>query len=737
MRQHAQNRLVVIAAAIATALAPAGLASAAIAPEPDTHEPSTPIDDEATRLSASLADTLLEASSSGDTPIERAMNAADAALQHRLETGHALDDAARQGLSVQQSNLDHGQRALEIANDGDLGEMEQSIRLAQLGLAWQMRTLGLDAPRSTSAPSHTSPSEAIEALAERHEVHLDEATREDARALDELDPRTALALTDVLDAFLGLEGAAGDLALETDTAGTDAEQVEQVLAFVQRETPTTASDFEDLVDRPAPDRPVQAPEGLGEVFVHRIALLEATLGLEQALDADRGRSAPIVDEPGLLRIALSDGDTHYEEDYRLVVDADGQNTYHNNAGGTNLAGGDCPLSTDDVAVVSALLDLGGQDSEFGDPDDPYFCGSNGGGFGGPVGGQSVGVGLLVSSGGNDTYTSQTGGANGGGWGVGGGVGLGLTVDAAGEDTYESTFLGANGGGAAGFLGAIGIGVGLLVDGDGGDVFETGSYGTNGGAIEWGVGLVHGGLISAGGDDVVEARYFGTNGGTYTRSGGAGHAFLVNGAGANAYPGGSVGSNGGAHSRDDAPATSTAFLLDGTGGNSFSGTHQALNGGARWGSAVALLVSGEESDTFYTGNGVGANGGNHRGDPGTAILVNAGGDNRYIADDDFAVNGGAHGGSSHGVLYDLGGDDAYVVREDDQSVNGGVSESGCAVTIIFVCVPATSGLLLDGGGTDRYEDQAGGSGQDRTVVPKGMVGAQIDLVPSPEDVGSVG
>lgn len=735
MTRQIDHRLVVVAAALATALAPAGLASTAIGPGSNTlEETSTQATDATGGFQTGLVDALLDASATGDTPLKRAMNAADAALAHHLDDEARLGtDAAQRGLEVQRSNLDHARRALDIAGQEALSDMEESIRLAQLGLVWQMTNLDLEVEGPIEAPAHGSPSEAIAALADRHDVRLDADTREDARALDELEPRTASALTDVLDAFLGLETAAEELALETETAGPDSrEALERVLAFVEPEdAPTTSEAFEALAEPAATDLTVEPPAGLGDVFVHRIALLEATLELDRALDgADRGGgSGALVDEAGLLRIALSDGDTHYEDDYRFVIDADGENTYHNNAGGTNLVGGSCLASAEDDAVAAALIDLSGQDSEFGDPNDPYFCGSNGGGFGGGFEAQSVGVGLLVSDGGDDTYTSQTGAANGGGWGVGGGIGLGLAVDAAGNDTYASTFLGANGGGAAGFFADIGVGVGLLVDGGGDDVFESGSYGTNGGAIEWGVGLIHGGLISAGGDDVLEARFFGTNGGVYTRAAGAGHGFIVNADGANTYAGGGVGSNGGAHARNGAPAVSTAFLLDGTGGNSLSGTHQALNGGARWGSAVAMLVSGPGSDTFYTENGLGANGGAHRGEPARAFLVNAGGDNAYLSDDDFGVNGGAHGGGNYGLLYDLTGDDTYIV-EDDESVNGGVSESGCLVELVVTCASSTVGTLLDGSGTDTYEDDAGGTGTDKTVVPKGTIGAQIDLPPSP-------
>jgi hypothetical protein len=65
----------------------------------------------------------------------------------------------------------------------------------------------------------------------------------------------------------------------------------------------------------------------------------------------------------------------------------------------------------------------------------------------------------------------------------------------------------------------------------------------------------------------------------------------------------------------------------------------------------------------------------------------------------------------GFLLDEAGDDTY--NADDAGTNGG-GNGGV-------------GFLLDAAGTDRYEDPLvpGGSCQDCTLVPKGLVGAQVD------------
>ena len=91
---------------------------------------------------------------------------------------------------------------------------------------------------------------------------------------------------------------------------------------------------------------------------------------------------------------------------------------------------------------------------------------------------------------------------------------------------------------------------------------------------------------------------------------------------------------------------------------------------------------------------------------------------------FAGAGGVNGGSwvGSGFLFDGGGDDNYVADQD--GANGQADPVlGCFVGCLY---NHAAGLLLDKGGRDNYADNAGGTGADRTVVPKGLVGAQVDV-----------
>lgn len=725
---HKRTVIVVLAATVAT-LGYAGLgAAAAEAVTEDTDELARANDRSAEDPRLELQEALLSAGADEQAPIDRAISAAEAGIGYHLDRTERLPDgAARASLEAQLTNLAHGQRALDAIEETP-EPFERGVRLAQLGILWQVDNLDLEAPVQGLAPAHERPSRALDALLERHDAHLDGDQRTAARDLDALEGPTAQALTDLLDAFLALEIAVEELSQALPASTTPVEEQTAVLDLVERVEAGEIASHEEMLDAvDAPDGPAaEAPPQLGDVLLQRVAVLEASLALHKALEGHEGPVPDVVDEPGVIRVDLTGEGTHYEDDYRYIVEAGGSNVYHNNAGGSNVGGGSCLASVGEP-TTAALVDLGTADKEFGPPDDYYYCGANGGGFAGFDHG-NVGVGMLVTAGGNNTYQGSVA-ANGGGYGQAAGVGVGLLLDAAGDNELYGGSLAGNGAGANGYFSAIGVGVGLMVLGDGDDVVRGFSVGTNGGALEWGVGPVHGGLISAGGDDTIDNfSAFGTNGGVYTRSAAVAHGFVVNGGGSNTYGGGGVGQSGSAHTGEQ--TVGTGFLLDADGGGVFAGNHQAVNGATRYGTGAGLLVSGPGDDTYRTNRGTGANGGSHRAENGRAFLVDAGGDDAYVTGRDYAVNGGAHGGSSYGLLLDLEGDDRYVVEDGDESVNGGVSDSGCLVTIIFACVPGSVGVLLDAGGTDWYEDEAGGTGQDKTVVPKGTVGAQIDLVPGP-------
>jgi hypothetical protein len=193
---------------------------------------------------------------------------------------------------------------------------------------------------------------------------------------------------------------------------------------------------------------------------------------------------------------------------------------------------------------------------------------------------------------------------------------------------------------------------------------------------------------AGNDQFASGHRQGVNGGA---KGGLG--VLLDQAGDDVYLAGDDGTNGGGY-------LGAGLLLDAGGSDLYAVTGWGANGGAYPG-GIGLLVDDGEGADRYTGWYEGVNGGAYLG--GSGLLYDAGGDDAYEATWSN-VNGGTLGG--HALLLDGGGNDRYTAQHG--AVNGG-----------------GAGLLYDAGGTDTYLDQEGGSGVDRTVVPKAGAGAQVD------------
>lgn len=221
----------------------------------------------------------------------------------------------------------------------------------------------------------------------------------------------------------------------------------------------------------------------------------------------------------------------------------------------------------------------------------------------------------------------------------------------------------------------------------------------------------GGCDSAHADDVVLLLDVGGND-RYTNDAGGAYGLrqrpasaLVDLGGADAYIldedayGNTWGGTGGA-------AVGAGFLMDMAGADTYVGGSQGVHGGGSGGAGFLLDVEGDDA---YTADRDGVNGGAYRG---SGLLIDLAGADTYAASYS-GVNGGAYNGGS-GSLLDLAGDDNY--QAGSFGVNGGVRFQG-------------RGLLLDGGGWDVYEDDEGGAGIDRTVVPKGDVGAQVDMTPA--------
>jgi hypothetical protein len=526
-----------------------------------------------------------------------------------------------------------------------------------------------DAPR---AP----PSEVAAALASADGVHLTASQRASLRLLDARAPAARDALASVLDAFLSFDAA-------SRAAFRGLRPVDAQAARAMQE------DSAPLASLSALPRP-----GLARVFAAREVLMASAMALPRALGPagpQEGPCAP-VQVPPVFSIDLADCANLYAQDFALVVDAGGDDVYLNNAGGSSL-GASCDLVH---APAAALVDLKGSDRYASG----RGCGINGGGW--------LGAGFLLDVRGDDVYDAAGSGVNGGGF-----YGAGFLADLQGRDAYAaSDDFAANGGGV--------LGTGFLLDAEGADTYAAGSEGANGGG--WGAGT--GFLFDAAGDDAYRARERGGNGGANLGSAGllldasgddryearqaavnggglfAAQGFLVDMAGSDRYVAGSFGTNGGGYREGG------GFLLDGGDGSDlYEAGEEGTNGGARGGSEASGFLLDAGGDDRYVASHAGTNGGGSGGD---GFLLDAAGNDTYLAGWQ-GTNGGANIGGS-GALIDEAGDDTYFAGA--LGANGGASLG--------------RGLLFDGAGRDCYADDDGGTGCDRTVVPKGLAGAQVDV-----------
>lgn len=157
--------------------------------------------------------------------------------------------------------------------------------------------------------------------------------------------------------------------------------------------------------------------------------------------------------------------------------------------------------------------------------------------------------------------------------------------------------------------------------------------------------------------------------------------------------------------------------------------RGANGGAEAGSGVLIDGAGDDR---YTGGSAGVNGG-ARGDgvvwvfpdaepgPSASLLVDGAGSDRYTAEVD-GVNGGGSstlGAASSGALLDASGHDEYV--------GGGSGANGGG----YAWDASARGLLMDGGGDDRFVAHDPGHGIHRpltrsTIGWGGSNGGGVDI-----------
>jgi len=464
--------------------------------------------------------------------------------------------------------------------------------------------------------------------------------------------------------------------------------------------------------------------GLASVLAARAQLLDASRALGAAAatlpaprDATEIRIAPAI------AMDLAGVDDTYLDNFALIVDIGGDDTYLNNAGGSNINAATCVVHN---YGAGGLIDLAGNDQYVSG----RGCGINGGGYGASAG-DGLGAGFLVDLGGDDDYLADSFGVNGGGaFG-----GPGFLLDVGGNDRFVAASLGTNGGGY--------LSVGFLLDvGGGDDTYVAANGGTNGGGY-YGTGL----LADEGGDDAyllgegpmpptVEISFdpgfplvpsgsfpslaglagprsystpvynetyrvasIATNGGSFF----IGVGFLIDIGGSDRYAAGSEGANGGGYFY-----AGVGFLVDIGGADAYHAFDLGTNGGGGHG-GIGFLVHQGDGDTRFEAGDEGTNGGGH--DSGVGFLLNAGGSDTYSAG-----NRGTNGGSyieSVGFLGDTVGDDTYLAT--GLGTNGGGYAQGVGFLLDALgddTYTATSeatngggdgavGLLLDLGGNDAY------------------------------------
>jgi hypothetical protein len=311
--------------------------------------------------------------------------------------------------------------------------------------------------------------------------------------------------------------------------------------------------------------------------------------------------------------------------------------------------------------------------------------------------------VVIDYAGNDRYEARVGGP-GAGW-----LGASVLLDMAGDDTYVST-LGGCGAGAFGFgllfdaqgadtyrcdawsTGAGIYGAGVLIDaGDGWDTYlsQSMSQGVGGPA---GVGL----LLDFGGDDLYRANgpvqsSYGTPTTYMSFSQGVGFGIrpydhggfgaLLDFAGNDRYEGGEFSQGGGYFWG--------AGLLHDSSGNDFYYGGRYTQGFAAH--QAAGLFSDLAGDDVYWAMRAAAQGA--AWDQSVALMFDGAGNDFYRAE---SLAQGAAAQQSRAWLFDAAGNDVYWSSGDSQGVAGDNSYHYVAGDPVY-----SLGVLLDGGGEDRY------------------------------------
>jgi hypothetical protein len=232
------------------------------------------------------------------------------------------------------------------------------------------------------------------------------------------------------------------------------------------------------------------------------------------------------------------------------------------------------------------------------------------------------------------------------------------------------------------------------------------------------------LVDLGGHDrygdPADPTDCGSNGGGW-----AGVGFLLDVRGDDTYVAGNGAGNGGGF---DGVGT----LVDLHGDDRYRG-EQSVNAASFIGAGSLYDASGDDR---YVSEDIVANG---AGLLGAAALVDASGSDRYVANES-TVNGA--GGLGSGAIVDGAGDDVY---SGEGRANGGATlgtgtlVDGAGDDTYQAGPPPSNGgaelagaVLVDGEGLDRYREVPDRRGTDKTILPKGSLGAQIDLPHDPSE-----
>ncbi|MGB0652495.1 MAG: hypothetical protein ACPGQL_04780 [Thermoplasmatota archaeon] len=467
---------------------------------------------------------------------EQVVRAAEAALDVNEEVILAglpvnlgwLLDQARSNLQVV--------RDLDAVLEGE-DDFARSIALARIASRWQADSLDLGLVEPTPLTGYTLPSEAIKAFLASHGAVPSAEDLREIEALDQQTPEVRLAFARLVDGFMALEVATG-LSFEA----VDFERVAALINYLTLlDSGILGASELNMVQQA--QRPGKMLSDMGIHLGHALATRDQFLGIvlelhETLQDSEiltlETTSGAFAVEPIIAFDIRGFQDSFYDENYILTFDLEGDDTYYNNGGGSNVFEGtlwtDClvlnsPITTQNPILpigprsrvgpgIAAAIDFAGNDV-WGDPANPRNCGANGGG--------DLGVGLLIDRSGEDVYTAGHHGVNGGAHAA-----LALLIDNSEDDVYTGTFFGVNGGGHYGGVGLLvdnsgndiytaqrdgfnGGGhraIGALVEGSGDDQYLGGHHGGNGGGVEGGIGL----LVDQTENDIYDSHWIGTNGG---------------------------------------------------------------------------------------------------------------------------------------------------------------------------------------------------------------------------------